>query len=267
MKKYVLNLRKGFTLIELLVVIAIIALLLSILMPSLQKVKEQARIIVCGSNQSQAGKAAYVYATDFNGYLPPMMVRNNAGNLVPGTSLGNYVSRQSFGLMVAEPYGYSTSNYLPDAESLICPSDKTDGLPSYPYYSWKLREKGHFFGGVLMSYQYFYILPSGLEEFYVGNNGTSEPTLDPVARYRIEKTPSKAIIIMDHGYWGDDPTILAQGRFGEPPYHKAGKNVLHLSGRVSFVKGKLLEELHEEEEATSGNSEFWVNRLNVLDNL
>jgi prepilin-type N-terminal cleavage/methylation domain-containing protein len=44
---------KGFTLIELLVVIAIIALLMSILVPSLEKVKRQARVVVCQSNLHQ----------------------------------------------------------------------------------------------------------------------------------------------------------------------------------------------------------------------
>ena len=60
---------KGFTLIELLVVIAIIALLLSILMPSLNKVKEQAKLTVCLSNQRQLGYAYVMYAIDHDDKL------------------------------------------------------------------------------------------------------------------------------------------------------------------------------------------------------
>ena len=53
------NLDRGFTLIELLVVIAIIALLLAILMPTLNKVKMQAQIIVCASRLHQNGQAVH----------------------------------------------------------------------------------------------------------------------------------------------------------------------------------------------------------------
>lgn len=55
---------KGFTLIELLVVISIIALLLSILMPALTKVKNQARVIVCKSNLKQLATALETYSAD-----------------------------------------------------------------------------------------------------------------------------------------------------------------------------------------------------------
>lgn len=53
--------RKAFTLIELLVVISIIALLLSILMPALTKVKDQARVVVCKSNLRQLTLAFETY--------------------------------------------------------------------------------------------------------------------------------------------------------------------------------------------------------------
>lgn len=69
--------RKGFTLIELLVVIAIIALLLSILMPSLQKVKEIARGVVCKSNLHQWGLCYRLYSNDFGDKFPEYVVPNH----------------------------------------------------------------------------------------------------------------------------------------------------------------------------------------------
>ncbi|MHC4204171.1 MAG: type II secretion system protein, partial [Planctomycetota bacterium] len=57
----------GFTLIELLVVIAIIALLMSILMPALQRVKLQARSVVCINKLKQWGLLFSMYAEDYDG--------------------------------------------------------------------------------------------------------------------------------------------------------------------------------------------------------
>ena len=61
---------RAFTLIELLVVISIIALLLAILLPTLQLVKRKVRVIICQSNQNQWGKILTMYAEDNQGYLP-----------------------------------------------------------------------------------------------------------------------------------------------------------------------------------------------------
>ena len=60
--------RKGFTLIELLVVIAIIALLMSILMPALARVKEQARKVGCQMNLRQWSLIWKMYCDDNNGF-------------------------------------------------------------------------------------------------------------------------------------------------------------------------------------------------------
>lgn len=64
-----MNKRKGFTLIELLVVIAIIALLMAILMPALQRVKEQANTVACLSLLKQWGLFYSMYTQEYDGYF------------------------------------------------------------------------------------------------------------------------------------------------------------------------------------------------------
>ncbi|HVX86630.1 MAG TPA: prepilin-type N-terminal cleavage/methylation domain-containing protein [Phycisphaerae bacterium] len=62
--------RSGFTLIELLVVVAIIALLISILLPSLARARDQAKKTACASNLHQLGIALTTYTSEFDGNLP-----------------------------------------------------------------------------------------------------------------------------------------------------------------------------------------------------
>jgi len=61
--------RNAFTLIELLVVVAIIALLLSILLPSLERARDLAKNVVCQSNLRQVALGCIYYAEDNNGHL------------------------------------------------------------------------------------------------------------------------------------------------------------------------------------------------------
>ena len=64
------NIRAGFTLIELLVVIAIIALLVSLLMPSLKQAKGMAQTAACAMNVRSQGVGIYYYAEDYDDHIP-----------------------------------------------------------------------------------------------------------------------------------------------------------------------------------------------------
>ena len=78
---------KAFTLIELLVVVAIIALLISILLPSLSRAREMSKRAVCASNLRGIGQAMYIYANDNYEQFPGTEIDpDEAGeNASPGT--------------------------------------------------------------------------------------------------------------------------------------------------------------------------------------
>ena len=70
--------KKFFTLIELLVVIAIIAILAALLLPALQRAKEQAKLIQCLNNLKQVGVGYQLYGSDWNMYMPCWKVAPNS---------------------------------------------------------------------------------------------------------------------------------------------------------------------------------------------
>jgi prepilin-type N-terminal cleavage/methylation domain-containing protein/prepilin-type processing-associated H-X9-DG protein len=127
--------RRGFTLIELLVVIAIIAILIGLLLPAVQRVREAANRTTCKNNLRQIGLAVHHYV-DANEYVPPgYWFIPFAANWDPST--GHLPSLFFYLLPFLEQQAVydNVAGYQQRLSVFVCPSDATGkGMPVSPSF-------------------------------------------------------------------------------------------------------------------------------------
>jgi prepilin-type N-terminal cleavage/methylation domain-containing protein len=195
--------RRAFTLIELLVVIAIIAVLIGLLVPAVQKVREAAARIACANQVRQVAIAVHSYADSSRGKrLPTLWANASLGTKGSWMfSILPFVEQGSIYAQGLTAYNAATANVIP---FFICPSDGTNS-PNQPA-NVNRNGQGH--------------------TSYVGNAMVFHPTA-PLALHRIPDGASNTVIIAEHlkmcratdgnthPAWGDNTTIWDNPSFGQ----------------------------------------------------
>jgi len=252
--------KQAFTLIELLVVIAIIALLLSVILPSLRMAKQAGQSIVCRNNLRTLALANQTYATQWDDWYVPVIDTTMTDQAQP-TWNSNIEFREIVGLEDT-----SSGSSFVMSEEYLCPIDKQ---ADEDYW---LQQTGQPYQNYV-SYGYNFTDwgpdakdPAG----WVGDI----PLSDWSCRYRVNtlRNTANKIMFVDAGDWsvymsganyrvywdryGQDIVKYRDNNMWYPAYfrHKEGANVAYFDGHVEYEKKDTLFK-YNTPESLAGNRE------------
>jgi prepilin-type N-terminal cleavage/methylation domain-containing protein len=190
----------GFTLIELLVVIAIIAILIGLLLPAVQKVRESAQRTQCQNNLHQIGLAAHSY-NDANNHLPEAGAAAGSLSVAPTIFfwLLPYVEQQNlYGLATVNGSGgvtgYTAAIYGTTVNVYQCPSDASFVAGHSPA-----------FGSYTSNTLVFNSAPAPARIPATFTDGTSNTVLfaEQLAQCNPPATATALTLPYYNDYWGD----------------------------------------------------------------
>ena len=226
----------GFTLIELLVVISIIAVLIALLLPTLDRARAEAQAVACGSQQKQFGLAFRIYGDDNEDAIPQF-----------GHNSPNATNQDSWRSITAQYVGETFS--ILNHEARLCPTGQAGVGVNY--------------GGFNNNFINNLPAPPNAPILYATRGPLASPTVFPIFRYSHVNYPTTWTMLLDTdighdfiytiGNWhpgldtdGDGlddthPGVAlflhagAQYNGGRPRIHRDSSNITHVDGHVERV--------------------------------
>jgi prepilin-type N-terminal cleavage/methylation domain-containing protein/prepilin-type processing-associated H-X9-DG protein len=256
MKKRVTS-DRAFTLIELLVVIGIIAILIGILLPVLNRVRQQAQTTACAANLFQIGHAMTMYTNQYNGYFPAAVI--NTGSNATGNTVHCWPVRLRKFLN-----GNQKVFYCPAEDSRCQWNQDIGGMvlyadDFYARFGYEVGERllvggpSPVMNGPPPNGTYFsYGFNSGPRSSVAGpsydQNGEKVPSIAPDRKITNVRSPSEFILVADTVADGALDLLMgprdASGIPGFPysggigKIHRYGANVLFCDGHVQWYLQK-----------------------------